>query len=181
MENTATRFLVKELRKGNITALEKIYKIYYSRIYGFCKKFGLSTLEPDDFVQETFLKLWENREQLKEDVLLDKQIFIICRNLIINHLKREAKTVSEIEDVSPADVFEFPHVEENKKRSEILHWIIQKLPNKRKKIFELHKIENLTYEEIAGFLNISKKTIAHQIYLANNFIKEELQNSNFNK
>lgn len=162
------------MKSGDINSLEKVYKMYYSKLYWFSKKFDLITLEPDDFVQQTFLKLWENRNQLKEDVLLDKQIFVICRNLIINHLKRETKTVAQIEEKY------FPEEEEaedlgKKKKLERLYSIIQQLPVKRKNIFLLHKIDNLTYEEIAESLGISKKTIANHIYLAHNFIKEESQ------
>ena len=50
---------------------------------------------------------------------------------------------------------------------------VKKLPKKRREIFKLHKIENLTYDEIAEFLCISKKSIANHIYLASNFLKEE--------
>ncbi len=91
MKNTDTFFLVQALKRDDLNALEKLYKMYYSKLYAFAKKFDQASIEPDDFVQQTFLKLWEKRHLLKEDVLFDKQIFIICKNLILNHLKRDRK------------------------------------------------------------------------------------------
>tara|TARA_R110002020_G_scaffold37072_1_gene111737 strand:+ start:9856 stop:10260 length:405 start_codon:yes stop_codon:yes gene_type:complete len=132
-------------------------------------------MDSDDFVQQTFLKVWENRAQLKDNVPMDNQIFVICKNLILNHLKRESKIIAEFgesflseeaEDDSIVNLFNH--------KLERLRRVIERLPPKRKNIFILHKIDNLTYEEIAESLNISKKTIAHHIYLAHNFIKEEL-------
>jgi RNA polymerase sigma-70 factor (ECF subfamily) len=174
MKNSETFFLVRRLKNGDLGSFEKIYKMYYSKLHGFSKKFHLTTLQPDDFVQQTFLKLWDERGQLREDILLDKQLFVICRNLILNHLKREKKMVSnqdyqlDIYETSDRPI-ELVSMEELSK----LNAGIKKLPQKRREIFKLHKIENLTYEEIAEFLCISKKTIANHIYLASNFLKEE--------
>jgi len=89
--NSKSYFLMKGLKKGDLGSFEKLYKMYYSKLYGFSKKFDSPTLQPDDFVQQTFLKIWDEREQLSEDVLFDKQLYVICRNLILNHLKREKK------------------------------------------------------------------------------------------
>ncbi|WP_416440730.1 RNA polymerase sigma factor [Leeuwenhoekiella sp. A16] len=174
MKNLDTYFLLKGLKAGEIQSLEKLYKIYYAKLFFFAKKFDSATLGPDDFVQQTFLKLWEKRSQLKDDVLLDRQIFVICKNLILNHLKREAKTVGEIEEKLFPQENEAEDFEENTRRMQKVYQIIDKLPPKRKKIFLLHKIENLTYEEISQSLGISKKTIANHLYLAHLFIQKEL-------
>lgn len=176
MEKPDTYFLIRALKSGDINSLERVYKLYYSKLYWFSKKFDSATMESDDFVQQTFVKIWENRDQLKDNISLDQQIFVICRNLIINHLKRESKTVAQIEESC------LPHdgEEDNEdvalknKNRERLRSIIEKLPPKRKNIFTLHKIDNLTYEEISESLGISKKTIANHIYLASNYIKEKL-------
>lgn len=175
MKKADTYFLVKSLKKGNLSSLEALYKIYYSKLYGFAKQFHATAMTPDDFVQQTFLKIWENRSQLKEDVLFDKQLYAICKNLILNIIKRDAKLTSlTIEKHIPADTTDT--VQDFDTINNKLEWLyatIQKLPPKRQKIFVLHKIQNLTYEEIATALEISKKTIANHLYLANNFLKEE--------
>ena len=174
MKNLDTYFLLKGLKEGDLHSLEMLYKIYYAKLFAFAKKFDSPTLGPDDFVQQTFLKLWDKREQLKDDVLLDRQIFVICKNLIINHLKREAKTVGEVEEKFFPTENEAEEFDEQNRKMQKVYQIIDKLPPKRKKIFLLHKIENLTYEEISQSLGISKKTIANHLYLAHLFIQKEL-------
>ncbi len=161
------------MKKGNLSCLEKLYKIHYSKLYGFAKKFNSTTMTSDDFVQQTFLKLWEKRNKLKEDVLLDKQLYTICKSLILNTLKRDSKATSLLVENLIIEENTVEDLDAKNKKLEWLHATIQKLPPKRKKIFLLHKIQNLTYEEIATALEISKKTIANHLYLANNFLKEE--------
>lgn len=173
MNNMNSYFLICRLKKDDLGSFEEVYKRYYSKLYGVAKKFGTTTLEADDFVQQTFVKLWEEREKLQEDVLLDKQLFVICRNLILNYIKRERRMVSNQDFVSSD--FETEELEEDLQKADLdrLKASIQKLPRKRREIFVLHKIENLSYKEIGTYLNISKKTIANQIHLASTFLKKE--------
>jgi len=173
MNNMNSYFLICRLKKGDLGSFEEVYKRYYSKLYGVAKKFGTTTLEADDFVQQTFVKLWEEREKLREDVLLDKQLFVICRHLILNYLKREKKMASN-QDFISFDIG-MEELEEDSKKADLerLNVSIQKLPRKRREIFVLHKIENLTYREIGTYLNISKKTIANQIHLATAFLRKE--------
>ncbi|MDT0645372.1 sigma-70 family RNA polymerase sigma factor [Zunongwangia sp. F260] len=170
-----TFFLIRALKSGDVKSLERVYKLYYSKLYNFSQRFHSSTMDSDDFVQQTFLKVWENRNQLKDDVTLDQQIFVICKNLILNHLKRESRIISELKEdyLSPEPQDENIFTTFSLKLDR-LHRIMERLPSKRKNVFILHKIDNLSYTEISQALGISKKTIANHIYLAHNFIKEEL-------
>ena len=175
-----TYFLVKALKAGDLTAFEKVYKSYYSRLFGFSKQFEHSSLEANDFVQQTFVRLWEQREKLKEEILLDKQIFLICRNLILNQLKRDKKINSQSfnPELSASEMDNYPDNDddddETSAKKNRLRKCINEMPAKRKEIFLMHKINNLSYEEISENLGISKKTIANHIYLATVYLKENI-------
>lgn len=177
MNNSKIDLLVSNIKKGDLYSFELIYKMYYSKLYGFSRRFVSTTLQPDDFVQQTFLKIWDEKEKLREDILFDKQLFVICKNLILNHLQREKKVLTNqshhLNSVeSPVDPVEVASTEDWDK----LNAVINKMPKKRREIFVLHKIENLSYEEIADYLCVSKKTIANHVYLASNFLKKEIRN-----
>ena len=115
------------------------------------------------------------RELLNEDVLFDKQLFVICKNIIINHLNRENKIIQ-------FDPSQFEIAEEDtdtgifEERSEKLYNFINQLPEQQQKIFTLHKLENLSYKEIAAMTDLSEKTIANHIYLASKFIRKKIEN-----
>ncbi|MGB7841436.1 MAG: sigma-70 family RNA polymerase sigma factor [Salinimicrobium sp.] len=180
MNELGTYFIVKALKNGDLSAYEKIYKAYYSRLFNFAKKFQSTSSEPDDFVQQTFMTLWEKKELLDENVLLEKQIYVICKNIILNLIKREQKiqAYSKLDDfllysVEDQSTTEELNEEDNWKKNKLIS-LIDQLPEKRKEVFLLHKFNNLTYEEISESLGISKKTIANHIYLASAFIKERI-------
>ena len=61
-------------------------------------------------------------------------------------------------------------------RQEKLQTFINQLPEQQQKIFTLHKLENLSYKEIAALTDLSEKTIANHIYLASKFIRKKVEN-----
>ncbi|MDQ6472224.1 sigma-70 family RNA polymerase sigma factor [Flavobacterium sp. LHD-80] len=164
---------ILSLKKGNEDAFKEVYFNYYDKLISIAKRFDSSVLTPDDFVQETFLRLYNKRELLNEDVLLDRQLFTICKNIILNHINRENKIVQ-------LDTFQIDVLEEESdsvifdERKEKLYAFINQLPEQQQKIFTLHKLENLSYKEIAEITDLSEKTIANHIYLASKFIRKKI-------
>jgi RNA polymerase sigma-70 factor (ECF subfamily) len=132
-------------------------------------------LRPEDFVQETFLRLYYKRELLNEDVLFDKQLFVISKNIILNHLNRENKII-QLEPLNIEIAAEETETDLYEERQQKLHSFINELPEQQQKIFTLHKLENLSYKEIAAITDLSEKTIANHIYLASKFIRKKIEN-----
>lgn len=168
------RRFILSLKKGNEAAFKEVYFNYYDKLINIARRFSSSVFTPEDFVQETFLRLYNKRELLNEDVLLDKQLFTICKNIILNHINRENKIiqldpqVDMIQEETDSSIFD--------ERKEKLYNFINQLPEQQQKIFTLHKLENLSYKEIAEITDLSEKTIANHIYLASKFIRKKIEN-----
>jgi RNA polymerase sigma-70 factor (ECF subfamily) len=166
--------IIKKLKSGDQKAFKQVYLAYYDRLVQVAKKFDFKFLTPQDLVQETFLHLYKQRHLLKEDVLFDKQLFVICKNIVINHINRESKVIPldpykiTLQDDQDDDDY-YTRLEEHRKR---LTQLLDQLPEQQRKIFTLHKLDNYSYQEIAEITNLSEKTIANHIYLATKFIKK---------
>lgn len=166
---------ILSLKKGNEAAYKEVYFNYYDKLVNIARRFELTVLTPEDFVQESILRLYNKRELLNEDVLFDKQLFTICKNIIINHVNRENKIVQL--NPSKADIAdEETDMGIYDERKEKLYNFINQLPEQQQKIFTLHKLENLSYKEIAEITDLSEKTIANHIYLASKFIRKKIEN-----
>ncbi|WP_375586884.1 RNA polymerase sigma factor [Flagellimonas aurea] len=172
--------LIRKLKKGNKAAFKDIYLSYYSKLIETAKRFEFKFLTPEDFVQETFLKVYHNRKLLKEDVLFDKQLFVICKNIILNHLSRENKVIPissyALNSAFQTEDDETFYADFAYKKSQ-LEALLQQLPEQQRKIFTLHKLNNHTYQEIAEITGLSPKTIANHIYLANKFLQKKIKNA----
>jgi len=168
--------LIKSLKKGDQKAFKKVYLDYFDKLIQVAKRFKFKFLTPEDFVQETFLHLYKQRALLKEEVLFDKQLFVISKNIVINHINRENKVIPlephkvAMQEEEEEDSY-LIGLEDKKKR---LFLILDQLPAQQKRIFTMHKLENYSYDEIAAITNLSEKTIANHIYLANKFIQKKI-------
>lgn len=167
--------LIIRLKRGDQQAFKEVYFAYYDKLFLLGKRFDHHFLSPDDFVQETFLRLYNNREQLNLEAPLDKQLYVICRNLILNSLKREVRVVpihGSTPETSAEDLV-YSEDEHNIKRSLLDKWVRQ-LPEQQQRVYTLHKLEQYSYSEIAQITKLSKKTIANHIYLASKFIQKKI-------
>src|ERR1700744_1487920 len=93
MENQQSIFLSPKLtaiKEGDHEAFVEVYHILHAKLFRFfLKKIALHDIAKD-LTQQCFIRLWQYRSSLSHDHPLEKQIFIIARSLLINHIKKEA-------------------------------------------------------------------------------------------
>lgn len=115
-----------------------------------------------DLVQEAFLKTVEAGEkaEVRNPVHL---LFRIARNNVIDRLRAKGRTAALFQ---PGEAPDAPDLTSNPERvliaSERLRRAmasIQHMPPKRREVFLLHRIEGLSYAEIARRAGVSIKTV----------------------
>lgn len=170
--------LIKAFKKGDALAFESLFNIYHKRLYYFL--FGLlkSKEDAEEIVQETFLKIWESRENFWEDYPFESLLFRIAKNAFLNYNRKKVnRTVFEkhfgfFTDFSESSADQYILFQETQS---IIETIVNGLPPKRKEIFLMQKVEGLSRQEIASKLGISIITVDSQLLKANKHLKEEFQ------
>jgi len=131
-----------------------------------------------DIVQDVFVKIWQNYEQIKPIKDFKSYIFKAVQNSSLNYLRyrknmEHSKTsiaCLNLEYHDESDEIEDKEVIYNK-----IHQAVDKLPEKWHKAFILSKYDKLKYYEIAEKMNISIKTVEKYISKALNLIRLELK------
>jgi RNA polymerase sigma-70 factor (ECF subfamily) len=154
--------VVKSLKSGHFEAFDQLFWCYHKRLYHFARSILKNNEDARDVVQEVFFRIWKNKENLDEQSSLQSFLFTISYNIIVDMMRKKVNdnnfrnklfrnaTAKE----SPVD-----KEVEFKELNTIYKNAIEELPAQRKKIYRLHKFENLKYEEIAEKLNISVNTV----------------------
>lgn len=154
---------------------EKLFKEFYNPLCNYVNRFINDREDCKEIVQNTFLRIWENREQLKITTSVKGYLYRATKNSMIDFIRKNKNVQSINEDVLHKVVDDNPdELSPYLIRSAIIK-ASNKLKMKNKEIFLLHKFEGLTYPEIAKHLGISKRAVEDNIARAYRILRDELR------
>lgn len=174
------QILVAQLSNGDESSFRELFELFSGKIYHISRKMRLSHEDAEGVVQEVFLKIWKHRQKLEPSLSINAYLIAISRSIIIKKFKREARFFAFQQYQIPlVDPVTSQGPEDDLIYSEFHHLsmeIIEKLPPAQRQIFKMRHLDNLSVEEIADQLNVSKRTVENQIYRATKFFKSGLSN-----
>lgn len=173
--------LLKQLSEGNSDAFDKLYTCLQPKVYAYIYPFTIhTTIDANDIVQDIFVKLWMKKNALAGLQSLEYYLYRMARNRLID-LKRSSdvqqnhyKQISVLLPTSAdTTMFDVQYREFSKRALQV----IEKLPERRRLIFDMSINEDLSLAEIAEKLQISVSVVKKQLYLASNVVKEYIKTS----
>ncbi len=170
--------ILKELKRGDHAAFEKIFERYSKQLYQFSLSYLKSKDAAEDIVQEVFYKIWNNREAIKTDTSFQSYLFTIALNDIRLHFNKLSK-LSELKHDILIDFFDLKPEFDNRSDYQVLldklDELIKQMPEKRRAVFIKKKIEEKSMKEISEELNITIKTVEYHVSEAMKFLKGEFE------
>ena len=169
--------LVGLLQNGDQKAYDDLYKLFAPKILNTCKKMYLNQQDAEEVVQEVFLKVWIKRADLDNTLSFNAYLLAIMRSLIFKRSRKQALDIAyqkyNIQFLQKVD----NSTEESILYEEIKSFstkAIASLPKGQQEVFSLKFSEQLTADEIAEKLQISKRTVENQLYKATKKLKKQL-------
>jgi RNA polymerase sigma-70 factor (ECF subfamily) len=175
-----------KIQQGDEKAFDALFKELYPCLLGFAYRLLHDLQESEEIVQDSFINLWQNKNQIVLKGSLKSYLYQIVHNLSINRLthfkthkfkpnfvinQEQWKQIHKLYEVEDSFVEAFIA-----KETEILILkITEKLPDKCREIFMLSRFENRSCKEISDILKISPITVRVQIFKALKFLKESLE------
>jgi RNA polymerase sigma-70 factor, ECF subfamily len=157
---------------------EKFFKEKYSGLCRYARKYTGDLESAEEVVQDVFVKIWEKRDQLNIHGSVLSYIISAVRNNALNYI-RHSNIVSAYEhgDHLHESVFSSSAEEEmtNMELEDAIIQAIARLPEQRKKIFQMSRSDGLKYYEIAEKMGISIKTVEAQMGKALKQLREFLK------
>ena len=157
--------LVKALKEGNQLAFSIVYKTYAAQTFSLAFKYLLNKELAEDAVQNLFLKLWLKKEEIDETKPINRYLFPMLKNDLLNTLRDSKKNIYLLEDcLSMVLELEDDSQNENLKQEQmnIIQQALEQLSPQRRKVFEMKVSGKYSNQEIADKLNLSINTIKFQ-------------------
>ena len=167
------RELFVQIAKGNEQAFTRLFHIYTPKLLPFIFKLTRNEQLAKELVQETFLRLWVNRERLTEVSQPSAWIYKIASNVSLTWIKTNGNRARLLKKINPIRS-ENPVVEtvESKELNLIISRGVNLLPQRRQEIYRLSREQGLSHQEIADRLQLSPQTVKNQIGISLKFLQE---------
>lgn len=144
---------------------------YSDNIYRFILKNINDEDKAKDIVQDTFEKLWIKHKSVTFSKVKSYLFTAAYHTMIDNIRKNKRLTGFESENIS-----EFSYESEYSDVQEILHQLVNKLPEMQRSVLLLRDYEGYSYQEIEEITGLNESQVKVYIYRARVFLKSYIKN-----
>lgn len=169
--------LIDLLKKDDENAFSEIYSRYADSLAGFANSKFFDEEDGRDIIHDVFVKLWQERTQLKVDRDLKAFLFKLTRDRIVDKIR---KNITRREYTTMVDSLAARYeatIEQKIAAKEIAQSIetsLDELSPRVKEIYLLSREENLSISEIADKLQLSEQTVKNQLSTALKHLRQSL-------
>lgn len=171
--------LLTKIKNGDVKAFEQVFRLYYTPLCMYAAGITGSMDVAEEIVQELFYVFWKERERLQLFHTIKSYLYGAVRNQSLQYWEhqevrdryREALLArpeqEEVQD-DPQEQIEYKELEA------LIEQTLKKLPERRRRIFQMQRFEGKKYAEIATLLSLSVKTVEAEMTKALRTLRDEL-------
>jgi RNA polymerase sigma-70 factor (ECF subfamily) len=161
--------LLSSSLEGNQVAFDLLVDRYYDRLYGYLLRFLKDPEMAEDLLQETFLRVWRKRGEFRHIASFSTWIYTIAGNLARSEWRRRKRW--RMLRLGPSDSEDEPTIQlpdtrampdkmvEDRLAVNALATAIHGLPERYREVVILRDLQGMTYEEIAGIVQVPVGTV----------------------
>jgi RNA polymerase sigma-70 factor (ECF subfamily) len=147
---------------------------YFDELFCYCFNQTGNKEDSEDILQTVFIDLWQNCN--KRDISdLKPYLYQMLKYQIYGYWATKKDTTELVEEFNNIiSANEIEQIIETKELEKSLSFAVNSLPDACKTIFELSRYDELSLDNIASKLNISKQTVKNQLTKALKLIRDYL-------
>ncbi|MEX2632944.1 MAG: RNA polymerase sigma factor [Balneolales bacterium] len=168
----------------NYEEFQKEIGILYPRLHRVLAAYlAGSNIDPQDILQETFLKACKNLERFNGESGLYTWLYSIGRNLCIDEFRKQKKekNLSNI----PVENYELESdqftTEAEKEEIILLRKAIAELPEQFREVVIMKSIDGMSFPEMAEITGINEQTLKNRMFRSRKMLAESLRRMGVHK
>ena len=158
--------ILSQIKKQDVGAYKYLFELYYKELYFFARKFLGNKEVAEEIVQDVFIALLENKDVLNITKSIKSYLYTSVKNRSINYLKSKINNIDFVsidEAAKESCVVSADKLLELSELDDLIIKAVSMLPPKCKEMFHMSRNSEMTYQEIADALDVSKETVKSQI------------------
>jgi RNA polymerase sigma factor (sigma-70 family) len=171
MDQYSDKELLDLFRNGDNRhyAFNFLVKKFQKQVYWHIRRIIIDHDDTNDVVQNTFLKVWQNLDNFREDSQLYTWLYRIATNESLNFLKQKRKKFLipfvDVEHQLIQKLIEDPFFKGDAIQLKLQKAIL-KLPEKQRIVFNMRYFEEIKYEDMAEILGTSVGALKASFHIA---------------
>ncbi len=165
--------MIKGCISKHVQCQKALFTLYAPKFMTVCLRYAVDAMEAEDFLQEGFVRIFNNLHQFKFEGSFEGWMRRIVVNVCLKKLQKKKLVFNEIIEEQSAvpsiDASAYNHLGE----SDLLK-LISKLPEGYRIVFNLNVIEGYSHEEIAKMLNVQPSTSRSQLVKARKMLQQQI-------
>jgi RNA polymerase sigma-70 factor (ECF subfamily) len=168
--------LMEKVKSDDTFAFSVLVDRYKVRLFNLVCRLLRNKEEAEDILQETFLRVYRERESYDPTYSFSTWIYTITLNLCRNELKRRKKfKFFGIDLIKNSREYATAEATSDNYLSSALEKAIFSLPVKYRTAFLLRDVNQLSYEEVSKSMGIPLGTVKSRVNRARLMLREELK------
>ena len=169
--------LLSRIAAGDTRAFRVLYTQYRDKLYGFLYQLTKSHYISEDLLQDTFMRVWEERAQLPGIRDFKAYVFTMVKHRALNSLKRISKEELVIRQIARQSGQEDMGTESEVQYNELkrkIDRVVRQLPPQQQTVYRMSREQGLRQEEISYRLNLTVATVKKHLTLSLRYIRKNL-------
>jgi len=162
--------VIEAFKAGDKQAFRMLYDRYDQAIYRFCRHLVVDEALARDAFQETFIRMYEHRQDLR-GTNIQSWLFTIARRVSLNLLRARRRTHEEFNETLHESV---DHIDSDVLLREHIDRALALLPVALREALILRDVEGHSYLEIAEIVGIDISLAKVRVYRARLIMRKHL-------
>lgn len=163
---------------GNADCQRMLFQQYYGKMLALCRRYASNEDEAKDFLQEGFIKIFDNLRSYRGESSLQTWMSRVMINNAITQYNKVKKhhTFRSLEPEDETDIANETEAIDELEQVDMnaLLNIMQQLPVGYRTVLNLYAMEGYSHKQIADLLGIAEGTSKSQLSKARQLLKQEL-------
>ncbi len=152
-------------------------QFWYRRVYALCQSRLISTTDAEDATQETFVRALSRMHELRSQDALGGWLRQISQNVCVDIIRRQSVRATERLEINEIARIENETAIDRESRDHIVQ-LIHSLPETLRETILLHYYDEMTYDQMASWLNVARSTVNERLSKARQLLKQQLMTEN---
>lgn len=177
--------LVEAIKNNDQKAFKSLVDKYQEIVLNACYNLVNDKDDAKDLTQEVFIEVYDSIQKFRGDAKLSTWIYRIAINKSLNFIRatKRKSLISSIDSAFKSSnigylksdrSFNADRIIVDSERSKVIYGAIEGLSKSQRIAFSLHKIEDISYNQIAEIMNLSLAAVESLIHRAKLNLQKKL-------